>query len=143
MRSLKTEPVIYDRVRKIITGVFAGTLIIAVLYLFILLTSSTDVMTLKTFLTIFITILIFTVIPYSSARILDNAKKKDRNNALKNIAEKVNEKYSVKFKNTPCVNTAAVFGQENGEYFYGVITMSDDQEPVLKVLADYTDHKAN
>lgn len=137
MRSLDIEPVIYNKVYKIMIGVFAAAMIIAILYLFLLLTSTSEALTLRTLLIIIITFLLSSAIPYSSMRILDNAQKKDRNNALQKVAEQVKDKYDVQFKNIPSVNTIAIFKGKDGRLFHGVITLNNQQEPILKILEDY------
>lgn len=137
MRSLEIEPVFYNKAYNLMMKVFVGSLIIACLYLFLLLTSSSNALTLKTLLTIVITFLLTAAIPYCAFRILENANKKDQNNALIKLEEQIQEIYKVKFKRKPAVNTVSIFVKENGEKFYGVVVINDDQEPVLKVLKEY------
>lgn len=140
MKSLKIEPKEFDKAYKAILFVFIATLIIALLYLFVLLTSASNALSLKTFLTIVITFLITTAIPYSCVKIVENAKKKDRNNALKKVQEKLYEKHSVKFSGSPSVNTVAVLINDKNERFYGVITLNEEQEPIIKLLSNYEEN---
>lgn len=142
MKTLQFKTETYDKARKIFHIFYGITLTAGIIYLFLILTSSGEFMSFKTLATILITFIVGSVIPYSTLRIFNNALHRDKNNALVEYSQKLENKYNVVFDkpNRIYINQAAVFRDKNsGKRFWGVATLEEDsQTPLLKIIEDYS-----
>lgn len=141
MNSLHYKTPVYDKTRKMFRNVYTVALVLIGIYLFILLGAASDVISFKTFAIISVTFLIGTVIPYSTYRILDNARKYDHNQAMSEYAVIFEHKYNIRFHNQtkPKINQIAIFiDNETEEKFWGIATVDrDGKTPLLKTLQNY------
>jgi len=144
VKTLQIETPTYDRIRKVFSIIYGTVLAIISVYLFLILSSSGEFISLKTLTIILITLIVGTVIPYSTYRILDNAIHHDKNNSLLEYAQQLEAKYNVAFDKPQRVyiNQATVFqNKETGKRFWGVATVDDDgKTPLLKTIEEYNQH---
>lgn len=131
----------YNKIHKIFIIAYGALLLLLIAYLFLLLTSASDVISFKTFAIVVITFIIGSVIPFASYRLLENANKSDKNAAITEYATLLEQKYNVSFnrRNSAYINQACVFVKnDTGEKFWGIATVDEDgKTPILKTFSDY------